>query len=322
MSSLLLNLEWLNHNAQRSYPLADDATGKDETGSFTLPNDFLLELYFPVHASADSVAENFFLRTVASFPGGYTLGLGYDDGSGAPPVVASVTIAKATHQENTSYPLVGIANTSVDFADSIGRVVIGRLDTIDAQPTGLFQFAPAGGRLDPDCIRPTLRGVSRLRVANGTEVSEPIVDDVILVAGSNMRLSVTRAAGQDTVITFDAIDGAGLTEDCVCTDEDLTAPPIRTINDIPPDPAGRFTFLDSDCVQITPIANGLQFIDTCSKPCCGCQELEKITRDVEQFGNSATSLTNYVNRLEATVTQFSNVVLGSRLADGGCVAAS
>ena len=31
------NLEWLDHNSQRNYPLAEDATGFDETSSFQLP---------------------------------------------------------------------------------------------------------------------------------------------------------------------------------------------------------------------------------------------------------------------------------------------
>ena len=37
------NLEWLNHNSQRNYPIADDATGYDETGTFKIPEDFIVE---------------------------------------------------------------------------------------------------------------------------------------------------------------------------------------------------------------------------------------------------------------------------------------
>ena len=52
------NLEWLNHNSQRSYPLAEDATKTDITGTFTLPDDFILGLYFPIHAGLDVDVEN------------------------------------------------------------------------------------------------------------------------------------------------------------------------------------------------------------------------------------------------------------------------
>ena len=38
------NLEFLNHNAQRSYPLTADATKQDLTGSFVIPDDFLVGL--------------------------------------------------------------------------------------------------------------------------------------------------------------------------------------------------------------------------------------------------------------------------------------
>ena len=36
------NLEFLNHNAQRSYPLTDESTKTDTTNSFTIPDDFIV----------------------------------------------------------------------------------------------------------------------------------------------------------------------------------------------------------------------------------------------------------------------------------------
>lgn len=321
MPDIVWNLEWLNQNSQRSYPFDEEATQQDVTGSFLVPDDFLVSLYFPVHAGFDVQPERFFIRSIAAYAGGYTIALGYDDDSANPPVVASAVVARDTHQENNSYPLVGVTNHAVDFADAVGRVTIGRLDSVDQQPAGLYYFDYAGGRLDTDCIRLSLRGVSSLRVVNGNEVSQRLYGDITLVAGANISLTPVLQDNADPILIINAISGAGLTETCVCDTEDVTAPPIRTINDIPPDAGGNFSLLGSNCLEISPISHGLRLTDVCSEPCCGCRELEAITRTIEQFGNSATTLTNFVNRLEAVTTQFSNVVLGSRLADGGCVVA-
>jgi hypothetical protein len=307
------NIEWLNHNSQRAYPLSDDATKQDTTTEFTLPDSFLLALYFPVHAGLAVQPEKFFLRSVSVFSTGYNIALGYDDGTNNPPIVASVNIAKSTHVENTSYALPG----SGDYDDSVGKVIIGTLLDIDDAGAGQYFFNYADGKLDPDTIRPIIRGVSSITLVQGADESERIYGDIELVAGSNIRLTPI-VVGQNQQIRIDAIRGEGLNEDCIC-DGDEDAIPITTINGIPPTPQGNFTLLGSNCLEITAISNGLQLDDTCSEPCCGCKELEAITRDLDRFGDAALTLKNFINRLEAEVTQMSSVVLGSRLNDQGCL---
>jgi hypothetical protein len=124
------NQEWLNMNSQRAYPLAEDATRLDESGTFLLPDDFLLELYLPVHAGLDVRPDRFFVRSVAVYPTGCNVAIGYD--ADELRVVASAVIARTSHREYDSYALPG----SGDFDDTLGKVVIGRFDSIDAQPSG------------------------------------------------------------------------------------------------------------------------------------------------------------------------------------------
>jgi len=51
LADKILSTDWLNENSLRNYPLADDATGLDTTGSFTLPKDLLVDAIFPVDTS-------------------------------------------------------------------------------------------------------------------------------------------------------------------------------------------------------------------------------------------------------------------------------
>lgn len=305
------NLQWLNHNGQRAYPFFETASRLDESGSFRVPDSLLLELYLPVHSGLDVDPARFFVRSVAVFSIGVTISVGYDDGSTPPPVVATAVIPLATHAEYQSYALPG----SGDFDDVAGKVVIGSLSDLSTLPPGQYFFTPEAGRLDTDCIRPVLRSVSSIVVVNGADRSERLYGDIELTSGTNTRLTVSTVNGKRRV-RIDAIAGEGLNDDCVC-DGDATTGPVRTINGIPPTADGDFTVLGSACVDVTAAGNGIKLTNTCADPCCGCKELEAITRDMDQFGGAQTTLNSFLGRLEVQVTAMSTTLLSSKTANKG-----
>ena len=309
----LYNLEWLNHNSQRAYPLGDEATGNDTTDSFHLPEDFIVALYLPVHAGLDIDPARFFLKSLGVFATGFGITIGYQPAAGAAVNVATALINKDGHTRNDDYAIGGVG----DFNDTEGRIAIGKFDSIDEEPQGFFDFAFEETRLDVDVARPQIRGVQSITVQNGGEVSQRLYGDIVLTAGINFRLTPIVVSGQDPEIVFDAIEGEGLTEECICEDGS-DAPCVRTINGIPPTAAGDFTVAGDECLEVQDIQNGIRLVDLCSQPCCGCIELERITEDLEQFGNQATTLTNFVTRLQVSVEGFENLVLGSVLKDSSC----
>ena len=308
------NLQWLNHNSQRSYPIADWGDSTDQTGTVRIPDNFLLALYFPVHAGLAVAPEKFFIQGLGIYPTGYSIAVGYDDGTASPPSVASVNIARAGHTEYRSYALSGAG----DFDDSVGKVVIGKLDDIDTLPPGYYTFDPASTPLETDAIQPMIRGISSLVVVNGADRSQRIYGDVELVAGDNMRIVANLIDGFAPQVVFSAISGEGLSAACECTDE-APANCIKFINGIPPLPDGNFRIVGNRCLDIQPIANGLQLSDTCSEPCCGCTELAALTRQIDRFADGVLTLQTFASNLGGDVIQMSQVVLGSRLGDNGCV---
>lgn len=305
------NLEWLNLNSQRAYPLSEGASRLDTTGSFRLPDDVVLALYLPVGAGMTVEPEKFYVQNLTVCATGLNLTVGYDDGA-ARPAVASASVPLASHTEFRSYALPGAG----DFDDSVGRVVFGRPEDLKALPPGSYDFDPAAGRLDLDCIRPAVRGVTGVVLVNNGDRSDRLTGVVELNAGANVRLSVT-AVGAVNKVRIDAVQGEGLTKDCDC-DDNADGPCVKTINGIPPDDDGNFVVQGDDCLVPQGIANGIRIEDQCSKPCCGCVELEAVTRDLERFGAAAASLENYLNRLEGSVNRMNLTVLGSRLNDRGC----
>jgi len=308
------NVQFLNQNSQRSYPLSDEGSKLDQTGTIEIPDNFIVALYLPVHAGLDVQPEKFYIQSLGIYPTGYTIGIGYDDGSASPPLIASVGVQKNTHTENLSYALAG----SGDFDDSVGKVAIGVLNGVDALPPGEYVFDPDATNLETDDIRPIIRGISSITVVNGSDRSDPIYGHVEFQAGNNMRITASEVAGSNPIITWSAIEGEGLNEDCVC-EEEGEGTCIRFINGIPPLPNGNFRMVGDKCIDIGPIENGLTFTDSCSSPCCGCEELEALARQIDRFADGVLTMQNFASNLSAEVTQMSQVVLGSRLSDQGCI---
>ena len=306
-------LEWLNANSQRNYPLTDDATGIDTTGSFVLPTDFLVSLDLPLSTGVDADPSRFFLYQLGAYATGYIVIIGYQPPTGYPIQVASASIPTAGFVENQTYALGGIG----DYADTVGKVTINSLGNIGSQPGGFFTFTLATARIEPDCVRPIIRGVSSIIVTNGNNQSVRLTGDIELIADSNMQLTTSIVAGQNPQIMFSAIQGEGLAQPCVCAG-DTVANPITRFNGVAPTPSGDFTIVGDNCLKITPIANGLQFTDACSQPCCGCAELEAITQDLQQLSANAATLQGFVGRVSTSVDTFANTVLSSTLSDVGC----
>lgn len=305
------NLQWLNHNSQRSYPLTVWATKTDVNNTIRLPDSFLVAAYLPISATNEINVSRFFVKNVLISPIGFNVTVGYLTQANETVDVAAANIARASFSPNRSYALGGIDA----FNDTIGHLVIGSLDEIDKLPPGFYTFNLAGGALEPDVIRPAIRGVSRLRVSNNLEESAYVYGDVTLVAGTNVRLSVAYT-NEDTKIIIDAIEGLNLNADCICPTP-TTGECVRCINGVCSD-NGTFTIVPNACIEMVPGRNSLVISDTCAQPCCGCSELDELVNEIARFGDGAATLQNFVSRLGAEVTQMSMVVLSSKLGDDTC----
>ena len=302
----LVGVEWLNENSLRNFPLVDGASSKDVTGSFTLPQDVIVDLIVPVSYSAGLNPGKFHLYEVGVLGDGLTIKIGYGgvhDGNvwtTAPEVVCKASISAVTHTPNTSYLLFGEG----DFADSVGKITIGELEAVQ-RFAGLFQFDLTGGRIVPTLIKPDIRGITSIKVRNGSDLSDPVYGDVELVAGTNMQIVVD---GQQ--ITFNAIDGLNLNEDCGCVEgADRELPdPIRTINGVTPNSVGNINLNGLRCIQITSGTNQLNMADICSDPCCTSEELQRILDDKSVLTKDIRLNLLTVQQLETRLIQMESLV--------------
>lgn len=314
MTIEIRNLQWADHNTERSYPLTIEATKQDVTASFELPDDFIVALYLAAPSELNIDPGKFYISSIGNFTSGFGVTISYD-AVGGPQKVATANIARSAFSEYSTFRLTGVDT----FLNATGSIMLGKVDNIDQQPPGEFTFDLAGARLETDVVRPNIRALSSLRVQNGADLSRILTGHVVIKAGTNQRITVVQEAGEDPEIVFDAIQGEGLNEECVCEDDEDQAPCIRTLNGIPGTAGGDFSLLGFDCLKVQPITNGLQLVDTCSCPCCGCVELEIVTEKAQELAQLARTFEISLTNLESRVTQMDQVVLASRLGDQGCI---
>lgn len=312
MSVELYNLGWLQLNAQRAYPLSETASRLDDSGTFRLPDSFAVALYLTLDVRSDPDPLAFFVSRVINAPGAVVMTVSHWDGATATEFGTAV-VPSAIHTEFDAYEI----SVASGFSTSAGRLVVGSLAEMRTAPAGSFTFSNDAGRIDPDCVRPYLRGLTELAVSNNGDLSDPMTGRIVLLAGTNIRLGVS-VGPTESVIRFDAVSGEGLAVDCGCEDDDALSPCVRTLAGVYPDSSGNIDLVGGDCIDVTTGTAQVKLADTCAKPCCGSEQLDRIMQDLERLATQQTSLVNFINRLETMITGFEVIILGSRLNDRGC----
>jgi len=306
------SLEWLNRNSQIAYPFAADSTQRDASDSFSLPDDFFVDIGVYLGGGSPVEFSNYFLHTLSIFDAGVNFTIAYTDGSTITDVAVG-SVPRVTHTKNASYRIIGVGDA---FADVSGYATIGQFTGLDSQPAGHWVFGVNDSRLEMHAIRPMIRGVSALRTLCDGDLSERFTGDVILKAGKNMRITPVIVSGQDPVFVFDAIDGEGTVEQCDCR-EDIPNP-VTSINGIPIGPDGNFTLSGDTCLTVSPKTHGIELANPCSEPCCGHEEAKTVTQAMELLYKQMATMDAMIATLSARITQVDAVVLGSKVGDHGC----
>ncbi|MDO4568791.1 MAG: hypothetical protein Q4D38_00225 [Planctomycetia bacterium] len=308
----LWNVNWLNQNSQRSYPLAEHG---DKlcflSQDIRLPDDFLLALRLSINAGHNIRVENFFVKSITVAGTGCTVLIGYNDGSSATepsefPDVASIYATSG--EEIATCRMTGLG----DFADTAGYAAIN--PSAVKNLAGTYTFLPESTPIEPDCVIPMLRSVSSIAIQNKSTVSDKIYGDIVLEAGSNMEIT-TKRNGNTTIITLSAKNTDNFEETCVC-DLHETGNCITSINGVRPDATGNINIAGSGCLVAATTTNGVQLSDSCATPDCGCDELEALAQALRTIENNNTTQSALLENLYGAIMQTQLVVTSSSLSNG------
>lgn len=283
-------VEWLNQNALRNYPIRENAQRRPSLPDGTLLTDLALPTYvitdFVMSVPSEAPTDVYVSKLVIV---GDAMTFVFSSGDG---VVASVYVDRSSHKPNTGYRFSGTGS----LEGSVGCLVVGNLSSLsDDLPDGVYNYAEAETVFEYRCVRPSAAGVASLSIENTVTGyrSKKLRGDVKLVAGTNISLKYDP---EDNAIWINADGNAGYNDKCDCGTETT----VKTINGISVE---NVTLIGDDCVSVTTVGNTLKISDTCSKPCCGCAEIDFINEKIAQMNTAVRKLDSYAGVLDTRITE-------------------
>lgn len=287
------NLEWLNQNALRAYPLQEDAPRIPRIDGqlvpdMALPNSLLLDLTITLTGTGN---ECVYLSRVVLAGSFVSLTFSNVD-TGKPMLVGTVDTSAYSADANISVPLA----EADDTACASGRMVIGNLTRVrESWSDGVYVFDADQTPVEFCVVKGLPQGINGIRVVDGGNVSDLITGEIRLVAGENVRLQYDSVTN---TITINAEPGAGYFADCgPCAVENNV---VRTINGIPLQDV--LLVSGNECIEITESGNEIKIVDKCSTPCCGCEELATATKKLSELDKLTSSIQIYWNKLDSALS--------------------
>jgi len=276
------NLDFLNLNSLRSFPVKEGVSCVSNNGMFTIPPDFMVDLLLTVTATVDV---RFYISEIVNLAESVTVKI--SDSNGVAAGFFFIPTAEHTLYKNYTF------SPTQNYTGSGGRLTVAYLKTIKTLPTGTASFSLASSELESRVTIPCTAGISKITAIDELGNNFSLTGEVTLVARSNLRF---RQSGNS--IFLDAGNGLGLNVDCT-----NNSPNITTINGVGPDGNGNITLTGADCGQFTATTNGLILDDSCTKPCLGCDEIGTLTLRANTLESDILTLRKYFDDLNGLVAQ-------------------
>jgi hypothetical protein len=274
----------------------------DQTGQFTIPNDFLAGLYLSVPADIGFDPGSFRVSKVIYARARCSVFISAVVGTTSIVIGQFDVLEQLAVTQLAAYGYAFALFTPADgYGDIRGRLMVGGLDSLKLQPQGVYEFTQAAAGISVDCVRPMLRRVSAIEVVNASGQTFRLTGTVRLKAGDNANLTIKTEAGKPVVV-FDAVDGSQLNDQKQCDVNSGTI--IKRINGLPGNNQGEVTLIGSNCLTVQPQQMGLQLLNACSEPCASCKEAEALKSLVDPFVTQVPTLVSLANRIDMAVTQF------------------
>ena len=291
------NIEWLNQNLIRAYPLHENADltpqladGTVATG-LKVPECLITDFTFTIpFESADGTVPS--LTGLAHAGGGFSIEISLGD-----TVLTTVTAETATHVQNSAYRLTGQG----DNADCGGWIVLGDLERAAAElPEGAYRFRPGQVPFEVSTLRMSPRGVRSITAVGkyGLRTYAPLYGNVRIIAGSDMTV---RNDGPANAIWLQAESGTGYERTTPCACGAAATRRIRSINGMSVDTVQIVG--DQACVTVNTAGSQVTISDTCSTPCCGCAELNFVESAFATVNKSIAVLQDYAAALNARLDE-------------------
>lgn len=312
MSEHKILTEWLDGNAARHFPLTDEANGVDTTGTFTLPTNFLLDMF--LCAPPDFDPTGFFLSRLVVRARSVQVYISYED-----PDTTTVTAVGSF----ASVPIPSTPFYSFQFtADSqpvgdyawlelvSGVMIVGYTDQLDQFP-GDYAFAHDNGEILSTRVSLGVAGVASIKINDALYTG-----NLTIQAGDNCVLEPSYDAGTDEttlVINFSPAAADTLVDDdsIITKLTDTFGAPIRAINGMRGDALYNFKLEGSDGASVEPLADlhGVRVVNQEAKPCCDKSTLDACFTELSALNSRYARLESYYDALSSAMNSLQSLVV-------------
>jgi hypothetical protein len=264
--------EFLNENSHRNYPLRDEVSALDVSGTFVIPSSLIVDM--KLCAPVDSIASGtFFISSLVIRRYTIDIGVSYKPDADSAFAVGGFYNIDTTAGTNVTYTLVSLPQDQIDnqlFVDMTGSVVIGSCEDAITK-AGAWEFDETTAALNASAISEGLTQVRSIQVGD-----QRFYGNIILKEGDNVVLTpVYDAVTDTTTITVSAEISGSASDINITSDADIITAlvalygrPITTINNTEPGEDGNFTLVGADCTNITAGSASVTLNNPCSDPCC------------------------------------------------------
>lgn len=301
------NIEWLNANALRTYPIHEDSdvvprttTGARAVG-VRIPTCLVVDLSFTL--AQDDISEDIrlCLTGLVHAEGVFSFELSARTGDTAV-VVATRAVRIAGHAVNDSYKLQGVG----EYADCTGWITLGDLARADEEmPDGTFRFEPGQCDFELSTLRMAPRGVRSIAAVGKYDMVAyaPLYGHVRLVGGTDVTVS---SDAPNNAIWIKAQSGTGYEGSLPCgCDAGGPSNVVETINGM----AVRSVQIVGDqCIHVSnDLPNSKVMISNeCGTACCGCTELQYVDAAIATLNESIAQLSAFADALGSRLDELSS----------------
>lgn len=286
----VIQLEWLNQNSLRNYPIRENAQRRPSLNDGTLVDEYAIPNYlitdFVMTIDNESSSALYIMKMILS-----NSALTFIIGSEGD-VAATVSVDLTTHKTNDSYTFRGLNS----YASAIGCMVVGDTARLREDiPDGVYSYTYTETCFEYRCVRPAIRRVSSLCIYDDQTgySTKQLYGKVRLIAGDNIIL---RYDEENNGIRIDADSSKKYNEECECGAETT----VKTINGLSVE---NVTLVGDDCISVTTDGTVIKISDTCSKPCCGCAEMNFLNEKLSQLNTAVNKLENYADALDSRISE-------------------
>ena len=314
-------LEWLDQNRHRNYPLADGVTATNMQGQ-VIPTSFLCDMSLNVPPLDIFISGKFYISEITAMASGFQLTISFIDpdsaGATALEVFRSAPISYDGVEDSrvTLFPTFAMISAYPEMEYANGELIVGSCRGMREAVGAVFSVSDT--EINPFVVHKGYAGLYRIIVEDSAGVEHVITGDLTLSAGDGVTLGVSTDVntGHSIVTLSEPVDASTNTTDAV--DEALEklyeklGIPITSINGIAPNDDGSFTIAGLDCTEVGATSNGLTISNPCAKPCCPSDVPADISAALQSLEDIKNRLLNYhetlLNNLQTMQSRLSSLI--------------